>query len=401
MSRQKATGVAPSIPDGERNRRLDRTRTRLEACGLNGLVVYGSGPTAPDAVRYLTGHVHVFPRSTSVFVLPVEGAPILLIDRSWYRAETREATELDDVRTVPASFHEDRRTLEATLETALADAGLTDKTVGLLNPSDCPAAFVDALKRAAPGVDTAAASSLWRDLVGSPTAYDRERIAEAAEIADAGLETVRSACRSGRSEQAVCFEALERMGELGAEFLHANAISTHIDIGSYSRGRSNLQPFLYTNTELEADEMFWVDLIVCHEGYYIDCDRTISIGDPTDEQRAVYDTCRAMYDAMVASIEPGVSGREIWQAGYDVAAEAGYEEYLNAIYLGHTTGPTVSEAPFVERTESRSIRSGQFLNVEPGLFVPGVGSACIENTIHVTDAGVEVLNETDLELHVV
>lgn len=399
MSRTKAQGRAPGLAIDERNDRLGRVRDRLAERDLDGLVVYGDGPTAPDPIRYLTGHVHVFPRARSALVLPRNGDPIFLIDRPWYRTETRAMTGFEDIRTIPVAFHADRSALRSTLERAIRDAGLETGRIGLLD-LDCPASFYDALLEATPNANVTVVPELWSDLVTSPTDADLERIQRAASIADAGLEAVASACRAGRTEQAVCFEALERMGEFGAEFLHASAISTHVDIGSYAEGRSNLQPFLYTDTTLERGELFWVDLIVCYEGYYVDCDRTISIGEPTAEQRALYDVCREMYGEMVDAVEPGATGAEIWQRGYEVAADAGYGDDLNSIYLGHSTGITISEAPVVSRDESRTVRSGQLLNVEPGLFVPDIGSACIENTLYVTDSGAEPINEASIDLRV-
>jgi Xaa-Pro aminopeptidase len=262
-------------------------------------------------------------------------------------------------------------------------------------------AINESVSESHPDTDLDVKPEVWSEVVGTPTAYDRDMIAETASIADAGLAEITSACRVGVTEREICLTALKRMARLGAEFLHSTAISTHVDIGSYSRGRSNLQPYLFTETKLDMGEMFWVDLIVCNEGYYVDCNRTISIGEPTNEQRELYDTCREMYEAMIDTIEPGVTGGTVWERAYEVAADAGYENYLNAIYLGHTTGITISEAPVISETETGEISDGQFLNIEPGLFVPDVGSACIENALHVTTDGAVPINEFDIDLVVV
>jgi Xaa-Pro aminopeptidase len=80
---------------------------------------------------------------------------------------------------------------------------------------------------------------------------------------------------------------------------------------------------------------------------------------------------------------------------------AGYGDYSNHVYLGHTTGITTSSRPVVARGETAELRPGSFLNVEPGIFVPGVGSACIENTLHITEEGATPINEFGIEIHVV
>ena len=58
-------------------------------------------------------------------------------------------------------------------------------------------------------------------------------------------------------------------------------------------------------------------------------------------------------------------------------------------------------SPHISELNSDTGMLGSFVNVEPGIFVPGVGSACIENTLYVTDDGVVPLNEFGIEIHVV
>ncbi len=396
---RKAQGVPPRPPDDEFERRIERVYDVLDEHGVDGVVVYGTGST-PDPIRYLTGYVHVFPRARSLLILPRQSDPILLIDREWHRSDAERMTWIDDVRTVPADFGAEHGSLRRRLEGALSDTGLDGGNVAFPD-LELPAVLWQAFAELPGSTQFSVLDALWPALVTDPTPYDAELIRETAAIADAGLEAFVSACRPGATEREVCFEALEAMAELGAEFLHGNTISTHVDVGSFSRTRSNLQPYLHTETELEPGEMFWVDLIVCHDGYYVDCDRTICIGDPSAEQRALYEVCREMYEAMLEAIEPGVPGHAVWEAGHEIARTAGHQDRLNAIYLGHSIGTTISSPPTIREGETRKLRHGQFLNIEPGIILPEIGSACIENTIRVTEGGSEPINEMDVGLRIV
>lgn len=398
--RRKAEGVPPGPPADERDRRLRRLRDDLAARDLDALVAYGSGPTNPDPVRYLTGYVHPFPRARSVLVVPVDEPPVLLVDREWHLPAAREMAWVEDVRPMPTPTHGTRVDVAEAVGAALTDSGLDGGAVGLLG-TDVPGVVADAVQAAGADVDPVAGAAAWDALVASPTAYDLEQVERTADIADAGLAALAEACEAGRSERAACFDVLSALAAEGAEFQHANAISTHVDLGAYATAESNLQPFLYTETPLDDGEQFWVDLIACHDGYYVDCDRTVSVGEPTAEQRRVYDACAAMYDAMVDAVEPGATGRSVWRAGRDVAAEYGYEDHLNGVYLGHTTGLTISTAPVVGPEAAGTLTAGQLLNVEPGVHVPGVGAACIENTLHVAADGTRVLNDAPVDLIVV
>lgn len=398
--RARAAGVPPPPPAEERRRRRQRLEDRLATRDLDGLVVYGSGPTNPDPVRYLSGYVHPFPRARSVLVVPADDAAVLLVDREWHRPAAREMTWVDDVRLMPMPTPGVGRELADVVGTALEGCGLHDGAVGLLG-TDVPAVVEAAVAGAAADADPEAGAAVWDALVAAPSDYDLRGVERTAAIADEGLAALADACEAGRSERAVCFDVLSAMASAGAEFQHANSISTHVDVGAYARSESNLQPFLYTETPLEAGEQFWVDVIACHEGYYVDCDRTVAVGEPTAEQRRIYDACAAMYDAMLAAVDPNVTGHAVWRAARDVAAEYDYADHLNGVYLGHTTGLTISTSPVVARDAPGTLTEGQLLNVEPGIHVPDVGAACIENTLQVTADGPRVLNDAPVDLVVV
>lgn len=398
--RARAAGVPSPPPAEERRRRWQRLSDRLVAEDLDGLVVYGSGPTNPDPVRYLSGYVHPFPRARSVLVISAAGTAVLLVDQTWHRPAAQEMTWVDEVRLLPKPTPGVGGELSDAVRAALDDCGLSDCAVGFLG-TDVPAVVETAVAGAVADADREAGAAVWDSLVATPSEYDLRMVERTAAIADEGLAALAKNCEAGRSERAVCFDMLSAMGAAGAEFQHANAISTHVDMGAYARSKSNLQPFLYTETPLEVGEQFWVDVIACYEGYYVDCDRTVVVGEPNAEQRRIYEACAEMYDAMLAAVEPGVTGHVLWRTARDVAAEYGYEEHLNGIYLGHTTGATISTSPVVAQDVSAPVTEGQLLNIEPGIHVPNVGSACIENTLQVTANGPRVLNDAPIDLVVV
>ncbi|AEN07013.1 Xaa-Pro peptidase family protein [Halolamina sp.] len=398
--RARAAGVPPSPPAEERRRRRERLGELFAARDLDGLVVYGSGPTNPDPVRYLSGYVHPFPRARSVLVVPADGAAVVLVDRAWHLPAAREMAWVDDVRLMPTPTAGVSHKLADVVGGAINDCGLDDSVIGLLG-IDVPTVVEAAVAGTASDVDPETGAAVWDALVATPSEYDLRTVERTAAIADEGLAALADACEAGRSERAVCFDVLSAMASSGAEFQHANSISTHVDVGAYAQSESNLQPFLYTETPLEVGEQFWVDVIACHEGYYVDCDRTVAVGEPTAEQRRIYNACAAMYDAMLAAVEPGVTGHAVWQAARDVAAEYGYADHLNGVYLGHTTGLTISTSPVVARDASGTLTEGQLLNIEPGIHVPDVAAACIENTLQVTADGPRVLNDAPVDLIVV
>ena len=244
-----------------------------------------------------------------------------------------------------------------------------------------------------PGAINVEAIPVWEELVGSPSAYDGEMIGATAHVADAGFVAAVETAAAGVPEYEVCFAALRAMASLGAEFLHGSGVSTHINIGSFSNAISNVRPFLYSSEPLEQGQMFWLDLSASHAGYDTNSERTISVGEPNEEQRRIFDATTEIYRVMCSEARAGISGGELWELANRVVEDVGYAEYSNHIYLGHTTGITTSVRPVVAKGETAELRAGSFLNIEPGIFVPGVGSACIEDTLYLTEDGATPINE--------
>jgi Xaa-Pro aminopeptidase len=281
-----------------------------------------------------------------------------------------------------------------------ACAGLERARVGVFS-AVMPAVYAGVLEASLPDATFVDGLAVWQELVASPSAYDAGSIRRTARIADQGLAAAVEAAAAGVPEYEVCLSSLGRMAEHGAEFLHGSGLSTHVNIGSFSDAISNVRPYLFSTRPLEQGQMFWLDLSAAHAGCYTDTDRTLSVGEPTSRQRELYEVTLEMYELLLAETRAGIAGGELWERATEVAVRAGYGDYSNHVYLGHTTGITTSSRPVVARGETAELRPGSFLNVEPGIFVPGVGAACIENTLHVTEDGAAPINEFGIQLHVV
>jgi Xaa-Pro aminopeptidase len=398
---EKSAGRAPQPPREEREGRLSRAREAMQEHGLDALLVYASAGVNADPTRYLAGYVHVFPGASTLLLLPVERPPVLLVDQPWHLEEAACMSWIEDVRPFPPPA---RRWLaeefHSSVAGAVSEAELDSGRIGIFGGA-MPLAYGDALRASLPSARLESGDGVWEELVATPSDYDRAKVRHTAAVADEGLAAAVAAAGEDVPEYEVCLRALERMASLGAEFLHGSGLTTHINIGSYSEAISNVRPYLFTTRKLEAEQMFWLDLSASCDGCFTDTDRTISVGEPNGRQRELYEVTAAMYAALVEGARPGVSGGELWEKGNAIAAEAGYADFVNHVYLGHTTGITTSVRPFVARGETMELREGSFLNVEPGLFVPGVGAACIENTLAIGREASEPINGFGIEIHVV
>jgi len=395
---EKSRGRTLSPPESVQEERLARIRVSMDERDLDAVLLYGDG-SHPDVVRHLTGYAHVFHYAYSLVLIPSEGAPALLIDQGWHMDEAEKMSWIDDIGTLPPRSGSSAK-LAAGLGEVLESRSVADGTIGILD-TYLPSKMTDALREGAPGAEVVDGSQVWGDYVRAPSEYDLDMLRQTAAVADEGMATVKETARAGRTEREICLASYNRMASLGAEFFHECANDTHVNMGSFSDVVSNVRPYLFTNNRLDHGQMFWVDMTAQYEGYHIDFCRTLSIGEPTAEQEHLFETVDTMYDEMVDALEPGVPAETLWDVGYEIAEEAGYGDYVNFIYFGHSSGIETTERPFAQEGDSDPIREGSLYNLEPGIFHPEIGSAGIENTLHVTSDGVEKLNQISTDLHIV
>ncbi len=398
---RKAKGLTPTVPVAELRRRVVRTQQAMERRGFDALFIYGTPSPQPDWVRYLVNFVHPYLFTGSFAVLARQGEPILLIDREWNLPNAREMSWVEDVRWYPyGAFRWQVDEVVRTFARVAADLGLGPRArVGILE-LEMPALYREALAKAIPGAELVECREVWGDLVRTPTEYDLAMMRRTAAVADAGMRAALEACRDGVPEYEVGLASMRAMAALGAEFLHGGATSTHVNIGSGSTVISNVRPFLFTAKRLARGEMFWLDLSASYAGYYVDFDRTAVIGQPSDGQRRLYDVCREIYEALRAALRPGIMGGDLFRIGQQVAERHGLGKAVNHVYLGHATGITTNERPFLVEGETQPVTEGCLINLEPGIFVPGVGGTSLEDTFLVRADGVESLTQCERALHI-
>jgi Xaa-Pro aminopeptidase len=397
----KARGVAPPVPESELANRLARLRELMTAGGLDAMLVFGA-PQEPTWLRYLANYVYPFVIAEGFLLIAREGDPILMIDRDWYMPQAREMAPFDDIRVLPyVEFPWQFDTLVAEFDRALGDRGISGGQLGICE-LDMPALYARALAATDARPVTVDATGVLNKLIEAKSEYDQEMVRRSASIADAVMWEALRTCGQGVPEYEVGIAA-ERVGAArGAEFGSGTQTRTHIYVASASELTSNVRPFRYTGRRLELGDMFFIDLSVCYRGYYADFCRTVVVGEPSSQQRQVFDVVNACHQYLLDHLKPGLSGAEIFDLSMVPVKERApqYADKVNFVWAGHGTGLIISEPPFFTTGEERRIQANTFINIEPGLFVPGVGNASIEDMLFVSESGVSLVTDCPRGLHV-
>ncbi|MGH2694332.1 MAG: M24 family metallopeptidase, partial [Actinomycetota bacterium] len=233
------------------------------------------------------------------------------------------------------------------------------------------------------GVDLVATEGLVEDLRRVKDPEEIALIHEAVRLSDETFEWVIENLTPGATEREVALDIEVHMRTNGAE---AAAFEPMVGSGELS---AHIHHTAGTRT-LEKGDLVLLDFGSRYGGYCSDLTRTVVLGPATDEQRAIYDTVRRAQTAGVAAVAAGVHGRDADATARDVIAGAGHGE-LFGHGLGHGVGLDIHEAPRLHRTSEDTLRSGDVVTVEPGIYRVGFGGVRIEDCVLVTEEGADVL----------
>lgn len=134
------------------------------------------------------------------------------------------------------------------------------------------------------------------------------------------------------------------------------------------------------NRKFEEQDIITIDIGCKINGYCSDMTRTFFIGEPTEEQKKVYDLVKANHDRAIDEIREGANVKILSKS-----VENDFNLYgFSLIHsLGHGVGLDIHEKPFVNSKNDFQLRENMVVTVEPGIYIPGKFGVRIEDTILV------------------
>ncbi|MBI5085865.1 MAG: aminopeptidase P family protein [Acidobacteria bacterium] len=199
--------------------------------------------------------------------------------------------------------------------------------------------------------------------------------------------------RPGMTEIQVAAEIDYRMRRLGAE---GPAFETIVAAG----GRSALPHARPTNQQLKANQLLLVDMGASLDGYCSDMTRVVHLGPPPARARQLYDAVLEAQLASIAEVKPGAACAQVDAAGRRTLRKRGLDKFFTHS-TGHGLGLEIHEGPRIGRKPEGVLRPGMVITIEPGVYLRGFGGIRIEDTVLVTETGVEVLTSTTKEFLVI
>jgi Xaa-Pro aminopeptidase len=219
-----------------------------------------------------------------------------------------------------------------------------------------------------------------------------ERLAAAGAAADASLEEIVKVRFAGRSESDIAADLAGLLRKHG---------HSQVDFTVVGSGPNGANPHHEMSERIiEEGDMVVLDFGGLKDGYGSDTTRTVHVGEPTEEEREVFEIVRRAQQAGFDAVRPGVACQEIDRAARKVITDAGYGEYF-IHRVGHGIGLTTHEPPYMVEGETHLIEPGMCFSIEPGIYLAGRFGVRIEDIVVATEDGGRRLNSTSHDMRIV
>ena len=372
---------------GEMERRYARAREEMDRRGIDALFVTGEENFQYFAGTTASAALHASLTRPSVFILPLEGEPIVVTQG---QDNLALGSYVSDVRGYTDLFEFPR----AVVIQALRDAGTAEGSVGAelgleQRMGMPPGAFQD-LTSSLPDVAFVDAAEVIVKLRMVKSKEEIGYIRRAGDVTARARQRLFGMIQPGMTER-------ETVRLLRRLILDEGGDGTSFVMLLLGKPGSR-NPFGYDRL-LEAGQVVGVDAGARVGMYTIDYTRWGVLGNATDALRRTYDALLAVNRSMAAALGPGVPCSEVYRVGTDAIETACSQteglERFGPSRMGHGQGLLITEPPSIHPDDHTPLAPGMVISTEPGLSASGV-QMLWEDVFVITEKGsVQITAEND------
>lgn len=266
------------------------------------------------------------------------------------------------------------------------------KTLGI-NPECALYSSVNYLKKMKEGLEIKDASKAIDSAVSVKDAKEIELTEKACKITSTVANELPSMLREGITENEIAADMDIRMRKLGGT---GNAFETIACFGA-NAAECHHTP---SDTKLKKGDVALFDFGAKYNMYCADLTRTVFYGEPPEILKRAYEVVLKAQEAGIQEIRDGASASAPDIAARKVIDESEFKgRFIHS--FGHGIGMDVHQSIYVYSKSDQTLKAGNIISAEPGVYIPGIGGIRIEDTVLVTKDGCRKLTDYDHSFTVV
>ena len=335
---------------------LQQIRSHLSDFGLDALMLTG------EVNRfYATGF-----RST-------DGLAVITMNNAWFFTDSRY---IEAAKQEITGFQVEMVSNDLTYSGVLCDI-ITSEDVRNIGFEEASMTVFDYLvwKEKIPA-EMKPSQKLLTDLRASKSEEELEQMILSQRLAEKAFNDVIPLITTDMTEKELAAELVYRFLKYGAEDKSFDPIVV-------SGPRSSMPHGVPTDNRISRG-FLTIDFGVKLNGWCSDTTRTLCIGQPTEEMKAVYETVLRAQTAGIEAAKAGMTGKEVDAVARDIIHDAGFGGYFGHGF-GHGVGLDIHEAPTLSPRGDTPLPSGAVVSAEPGIYIPGEFGVRIEDVMYLTD----------------
>ncbi len=348
---------------------IARLRTAMKQSGSDALVAL-----SPDNVTYTAGFavpshaINRFRRTITVIAGDAFATQIVVsVEENLARQRSRFA----DIRAYD-QFSQDPADV---LADALAESGAGSGRVAI-ELDYMPAKDYIRLRERLPHARFVPCSELYFTARMVKTDEEIALLIKVGQLTDRVAGEVLREIRPGMTEKAVGQIITDKMMAGGCD-------SLKYQVGSGVRsGITNCTP---TDKAVERGDVIRVEILGDMDQYRSNVTRTAVVGEPTDEQRKIWEVMIGARERCKAMLKPGTAVADLYRTYVAFLRDRGIEPTLR--FLGHGIGQTIHEEPYITNSRTVILEPNITFTMEPLYMIPGRMGFHVEDMYRVTPTG--------------
>ena len=220
-----------------------------------------------------------------------------------------------------------------------------------------------------------------------------ESITKACEIAEKALYKALDTVKLGISELELKDRIENNILELGGSGTSFETIVAFGKNGAIPHHKTSEQ-------RLEKDTSILIDMGAKFDGYCSDITRTFFFGNPTEKFINCYNAVLTANQTAIENIKCGTSTCLADSFARKVLEKQGLGEYFTHS-LGHGVGREVHEFPLLSPKQNSELKENMVFTIEPGVYLENEFGIRIEDTVILTNNGVQRLFTDSKELKII